>query len=55
MIPITGQSRLNVISTHSKYDAAFNFQSIAPSEDWEFNWETGMLDILIVEYKEEKI
>ncbi len=50
MVPITGQSRLNVISTHSKYDTSFNFQPISP-EDWEITWETGVLDTLIVEYK----
>ncbi len=33
MVPITGQSRLNVISSYSKYDSSFNFQSISP-EDW---------------------
>jgi hypothetical protein len=49
MIPITGQSRLNIFSTKSLYDDQGVFRNRMP-EDWEITWETGALETLIVEY-----
>jgi hypothetical protein len=50
MIPITGQSRLDVLSTRSVYSSSGVLEKRFP-EDWEITWETGSIDTLIVEYK----
>ncbi len=50
MFPITGQSMLNVVTTHFKYDPSFDWQSVVP-EYWEIKWKTGVFDTLIIEYK----
>lgn len=50
MIPITGQSRLDVLSTRSVYSGNGVLEKRFP-EDWEITWETGSVDTLIVEYK----
>jgi hypothetical protein len=51
LIPVTGQSRLNIHSTKSIFDSNGYFSHVLP-ESWEITWETGTISTLIVEYRE---
>jgi hypothetical protein len=51
VIPISGQSRLNIHSTKSVFDSNGYYKNILP-ESWEITWETGTINNLIIEYRE---
>lgn len=51
VIPVSGQSRLNIHSTKSVFDSNGYFSLVLP-ESWEITWETGTISTLVVEYRE---
>lgn len=51
VIPLSGQSRLNIHSTKCFFDTNGYFKHCLP-ESWQVTWETGSMKTLVVEYRQ---